>query len=137
MTEHDKLRSLLAREAMRRRQEAETEAREARSAREHAEREERAAAFLASAGLELAKSLDYEQTIATLARLLVPNLGEMSVVDIASGSPDGQYSVSLDSSDTDLEPRTYSFDVWRTDEGNEQLLAIGTLRIRPVVRLPA
>jgi signal transduction histidine kinase len=76
---------LLAREAMRRRQEAETEAREAQLAREHAEREERAAAFLASAGQELAKSLEYEQTIATLARLIVPNLGEMCVVDVAEG----------------------------------------------------
>lgn len=74
---------LLAREAMHRRHEAEREAQEAQLAREHAEREERAAAFLASAGQELAKSLDYEETTATLVRLLVPNLGEMSVVDIA------------------------------------------------------
>lgn len=74
---------LLAREAMRRRQEAETEAREARGAREQAEREERAAAFLASAGQELARSLDYEETIAALTRLIVPNLGEMCVVDIS------------------------------------------------------
>jgi signal transduction histidine kinase len=74
---------LLAREAMRRRQEAEREAQEARIAREHAEREERTAAFLASAGQELAKSLDYEETMAALARLLVPNLGEMCVVEVA------------------------------------------------------
>ncbi|HEX2836291.1 MAG TPA: GAF domain-containing sensor histidine kinase [Thermoanaerobaculia bacterium] len=74
---------LLAREAMHRRHEAEREAQEAQLAREHAEREERAAAFLASAGQELAKSLDYEETTAALVRLLVPNLGEMSVVDIA------------------------------------------------------
>jgi signal transduction histidine kinase len=73
---------LLAREAMARRQEAEREASEARSAREAAEREERRAAFLAAAGQELTASLDYEQTIATLARLIVPNLGELCVVDI-------------------------------------------------------
>ncbi|MGN6182556.1 MAG: GAF domain-containing sensor histidine kinase [Thermoanaerobaculia bacterium] len=72
---------LLAREAMHRRREAEKEAHEARLAREHAEREERTAAFLASAGQELAKSLDYEGTIATFARLIVPNLAELSVVD--------------------------------------------------------
>jgi signal transduction histidine kinase len=78
---------LLAREAMKRRHEAESVAREALQAREHAEREERAAAFLASAGQELAKSLDYEETIATLSRLIVPNLGEMCIIDIAE--PDG------------------------------------------------
>jgi signal transduction histidine kinase len=78
---------LLAREAMKRRHEAESVARDAMQAREHAEREERAAAFLASAGQELAKSLDYEETIATLSRLIVPNLGEMCVVDVAE--PDG------------------------------------------------
>ncbi|HEX6640728.1 MAG TPA: ATP-binding protein, partial [Thermoanaerobaculia bacterium] len=74
---------LLAREAMRRRLEAERETNEAKRAREAAEREERRTAFLAGAGQELAKSLDYEQTIATLARLIVPNLAEMAVVDIA------------------------------------------------------
>jgi signal transduction histidine kinase len=73
---------LLAREAMARRQDAESEAREAQAAREAAEREERRAAFLAAAGEELAASLDYEQTIATFARLLTPNLGEMCVIDI-------------------------------------------------------
>lgn len=73
---------LLAREAMARRQQAEREARDAQIAREAAEREERRAAFLGTAGQELAASLDAEQTINTLAKLLVPNLAEMSVVDI-------------------------------------------------------
>jgi signal transduction histidine kinase/competence protein ComGC len=74
---------LLAREAMRRRHEAERETNEAKRAREAAEREERRAAFLAAAGQELAASLDYEQTIATLAHLIVPNLAEMCVIDMA------------------------------------------------------
>jgi signal transduction histidine kinase len=74
---------LLAREAMRRRLEAERETNEAKRARESAEREERRTAFLAAAGQELAKSLDYEQTIATLARLIVPNLAEMCVIDMS------------------------------------------------------
>lgn len=74
---------LLAREAMKRRLDAERETNEAQRAREMAEREERRAAFLAAAGQELAASLEYEHTIATLARLIVPNLAELSVVDIA------------------------------------------------------
>ena len=53
--------------------------RKRRRARAAAEREERRAAFLAAAGQELAASLDYEQTIATLARLIVPNLAEICV----------------------------------------------------------
>ncbi|HKR63041.1 MAG TPA: ATP-binding protein, partial [Thermoanaerobaculia bacterium] len=48
-----------------------------------AEGEERRAAFLAAAGQELAASLDYEQTITTLARLVVPNLAELCVVDVS------------------------------------------------------
>src|SRR3954470_9414039 len=74
---------LLAREAMGRRQEAEREAADAQRARAAAEREERRAAFLATAGQELASSLDYEHAIATLARLIVPNIAEICVIDLA------------------------------------------------------
>src|SRR5207302_3495800 len=74
---------LLAREAMGRRQEAEREAAEAKRARAAAEREERRAAFLATAGQELASSLDYEHAIATLARLIVPNIADICVIDLA------------------------------------------------------
>ncbi len=74
---------LLAREAMRRRLEAEREAAEAQTARGAAEREERRTAFLNAAGQELAASLDYQETIDALARLIVPNLAEMAIVDVA------------------------------------------------------
>lgn len=74
---------LLAAEAMGRRREAEREATEAQAARQAAEHEERRAAFLSTAGQELAASLDYEETINVLARLIVPNLAEMSVIDVA------------------------------------------------------
>jgi signal transduction histidine kinase/CHASE3 domain sensor protein len=79
---------LLAREAMGRRHEAEREAAEAQRARAAAEREERRAAFLATAGQELASSLDYEHAIATLARLVVPNIADICVIDLcdADGS---------------------------------------------------
>jgi signal transduction histidine kinase len=73
---------LLAREATRRRQEAEREAADAKLARAAAEREEMRAAFLASAGQELTASLDFKQTVQTLARLVVPNLAEMCAVDL-------------------------------------------------------
>ena len=76
---------LLAREAMRRRQESEREAADAQLARAAAEREERRAAFLASAGQELAASLDYQQTIDTLANLMVPNLADLCVIDLDDG----------------------------------------------------
>jgi signal transduction histidine kinase len=78
---------LLAREAMARRHEAEHDAEDAQRARAAAEREERRAAFLATAGQELATSLDYEQAITTLARLIVPNIAEICVIDLAE--PDG------------------------------------------------
>jgi Osmosensitive K+ channel histidine kinase len=74
---------LLARQAMARRKEAEREAAEAQRARAAAEREERRAAFLASAGRELASTLDYKHAIATLARLIVPHIAEICVIDLA------------------------------------------------------
>ncbi len=73
---------LLATEAMARRRDAEREALDAKIARADAEREERRAAFLAAAGQELTASLDFAQTIATLARLYVPNLGEACAIDL-------------------------------------------------------
>lgn len=73
---------LLAREAMRRRLEAEHEASDAEAARERAERGERRAAFIAGAGQALSASLDYEQTVLTLAKLIVPNLAEVCVIDM-------------------------------------------------------
>jgi len=76
---------LLAREAMARRREAEREANDALRAREAAELEERRAAFIAAAGQELAGTLDYEQTLATLARIIVPNLAQSCVLDIVEG----------------------------------------------------
>lgn len=74
---------LLAREAMARRKEAEREAAVAQGARAAAEREERRAAFLATAGRELASTLDYKHAIATLAKLIVPNIAEICVIDLA------------------------------------------------------
>ena len=76
---------LLAAEAMARRRDAEREALDAKIARADAEREERRAAFLAAAGQELTSSLDFAQTIATLARLYVPNLGEICSIDLTEG----------------------------------------------------
>jgi signal transduction histidine kinase len=78
---------LLAREAMARRLESEHEAAEAKIARASAEREERRAAFVAAAGQELTASLDYDHTLARLARLVVPNIAEVCVIDMVE--PDG------------------------------------------------
>jgi signal transduction histidine kinase len=73
---------LLAKEAMRRRLEAEREAADAKIARATAEREELRAAFLASAGQELTASLDFVQTVSTMARIIVPNLAEVCAIDL-------------------------------------------------------
>ncbi|MBV8517371.1 MAG: GAF domain-containing protein [Acidobacteria bacterium] len=95
---------LLAREAMRRRLEAERETNEAQRAREAAEREERRAAFLAAAGQEFAGSLDYEQTIGTVAKLIVPNLAELCVIDIAE-EEGGLRRVAIAHRNPEEEPR--------------------------------
>lgn len=77
---------MLAREATRRRQEAEREAGDARIARAAAETEERRAAFLANAAQELTASLDFTRAVATLSRLVVPNLAEVCAIDLVEGN---------------------------------------------------
>jgi PAS domain S-box-containing protein len=57
----------------------------ARAAQEIVETNARAE-FMASASSALASSLDYEQTLATVARLAVPKLGDWCLVDIADES---------------------------------------------------
>jgi signal transduction histidine kinase len=78
---------LLAREATRRRQEAERDAADAQIARTTAEREERRAAFLAAATQEMTSSLDLAHAVKTLSRLFVPNLAEICAIDLRE--PDG------------------------------------------------
>jgi signal transduction histidine kinase len=46
--------------------------------------------FTAEAGKALASSLDYEQTLSNVARLLVPMLGDYCVVDVVDGNGDLQ-----------------------------------------------
>jgi signal transduction histidine kinase/DNA-binding response OmpR family regulator len=53
-----------------------------RQARQEAERAERRAAFLAEASRVLGSSFDTSTTLAQLARLAVPELGDMCVVDV-------------------------------------------------------
>ena len=48
----------------------------------------------------------------------------------------GTFNIVVPTTQTDREPGTYWFDVWRTNASNERLLAIGYLTIVPVVRLP-
>ena len=73
---------LLAAEAVQQRHESEREAADAKLARAAAEREERRAAFLASAGQELASSLDYQHAVSTLARMVVPHLADACCIDV-------------------------------------------------------
>ena len=52
------------------------------AARDAAEHAERRATFLADAGAALASSLDYEQTLRTVARLAVPRIADWCIVDV-------------------------------------------------------
>jgi signal transduction histidine kinase/DNA-binding response OmpR family regulator len=56
-----------------------------RQARESAERAQRRAAFLAEASRVLASSFDTSTTLAQLARLAVPELADLCIVDVAEG----------------------------------------------------
>ena len=48
----------------------------------------------------------------------------------------GTFRVTLTEEQLDLTPGTYQYDVWRNDEGQEQVLAIGTFTVAPAVRTP-
>jgi PAS domain S-box-containing protein len=50
--------------------------------RKQAEAAERRASFLVQAGLVLASSLDYQQTLTSVARLAVPNFADWAAVDV-------------------------------------------------------
>lgn len=54
--------------------------------------------------------------------------------DIESAE-DGTFSFTLDSDDTaELRAGTYAYDVWRTDDGSEHVIAIGEFSLLPIVR---
>lgn len=55
---------------------------------------------------------------------------------VVSGAA-GTFKVVLETAQTDLSAGVYHYDVWRTDAANERVLAIGTMTISDVVRLPA
>ena len=48
--------------------------------------------------------------------------------EIISGAA-GTFRFILVTTDTDVAPEVYQYDVWRTNAGNERLLAIGTFTI--------
>jgi hypothetical protein len=56
----------------------------------------------------------------------------MSVVNGAAGT----FTTSLTEEQLDLSPGTYFFDVWRTNEGFEQVIAVGPFVVSPTARVP-
>jgi signal transduction histidine kinase/PAS domain-containing protein len=64
------------------REQSETAAREAEQARREAEVAASHSAFLTQAGRVLSASLDYETTLARVARLATPNLADFCIVDV-------------------------------------------------------
>lgn len=48
----------------------------------------------------------------------------------------GEFSVALTTTHTNQTPDEYAFDVWRTDTGYEQLLALGGFIVAANVRVP-
>lgn len=48
----------------------------------------------------------------------------------------GTFHRDLTEEQTDLNPATYRWDVWRTDEGSEQIKATGPLELLGNVRVP-
>lgn len=50
--------------------------------------------------------------------------------------PAGQFSVALTPTQTDLRVGIYEYDVWRTDEGAERVIAIGNFVVVDTARTP-
>ena len=68
------------------------EQRKARGAADYARRQ---ASFLAEAGTALSASLDYEHTLATVARLAVPAMADWCAVDIVGPGGVILYDVTI------------------------------------------
>ncbi len=62
----------------------------------------------------------------------------ISVAGVVVSASDGTFSVTLDdtTSGTDQSVGHYKYDVWRTDAGNERLLAIGSFIVEDSARFP-
>jgi PAS domain S-box-containing protein len=72
--------------------------------RERADQARQRAAFLADAGAALASSLDYEETLRTVARLAVPDVADWCMVDIvdAEGRPERVAAAHVDPKQLEL-----------------------------------
>jgi hypothetical protein len=68
-------------------------------------------------------------------RNMIDKLLTSSVFTVTDEST-GVFNFLLPTEQTDREPRSYWWDVWRVDAGQERLLAIGYITITGVVRLP-
>jgi hypothetical protein len=60
----------------------------------------------------------------------------ISVTPVILSGPAGTFRVTLTEENLDLNPATYFFDVWRVDEGFEQVLAIGSFVVSATARVP-
>lgn len=71
-------------------------------------------------------------TVAKKANTATKLLGPLACTFLNSG----QFAVYLTEEDLDQAPGSYFYDVWRTDEGQEQVLALGAFEIVANARVP-
>ena len=73
-------------------------------------------------------------TVATKAGSVTKKIGPLAMT-ILSG-PSGTFKISLTAAQLGLPLGTYYYDVWRTDVGFEQVLALGAFTVAGTARLP-
>lgn len=59
------------------------------------------------------------------------------VTAINTNGPAGLFDVILTEVQTDIEPGTYVYDVWRVDPGNLRILSVGTFEIKANAKEPS
>ena len=72
-------------------------------------------------------------TVAKKVNALSKLISKVPVIDDPVA---GTFHVTLTDEDTDLKPGTFVYDVWRTDDGSEQLLALGVFMLSGDARVP-
>lgn len=60
----------------------------------------------------------------------------IQITGIITSGPNGQFQMLLTSSQLDMQPDKYVYDVWRTSPGNARILNIGDFEIKENVREP-
>jgi hypothetical protein len=73
----------------------------------------------------------------TIAFKMKNNYGDLAAIlskaAVITDPANGEFTITLSHAETNITPRAYVYDIWRTDGGNEVVLGMGDFVIAPEV----